>query len=125
MTKVQIFTPLAPEPTGPYSQAIVAGSFVFLAAQVPRQADGELLAGTFVEQAHLAFDNLKTVAAAADASLADAVRVGVFLRDMSNVGVMNEIYERFFSAPVPARTTVQSQLPGFEIAVDATLFVEG
>lgn len=57
-------------------------------------------------------------------SSTDAVRVGVFLREMRNFSAMNEIYREFFAEPFPARTTVQSDLPGFEIEVDAVLFRE-
>jgi Endoribonuclease L-PSP len=60
----------------------------------------------------------------AGASLADAVRVGVFLREPGNFPAMNEIYREFFAEPFPARTTVQSDLPGFEIEFDAVLFRE-
>ncbi len=70
-------------------------------------------------------NNLQAVAAAAGASLADAVRVGVYLRDMSNFAAMNMIYAEFFRDPMPARTTIQSDLPGFEIEIDAVLAMSG
>ena len=60
-------------------------------------------------------------AAGTDVRAANAVRVGVFLRDMADFAAMNEIYREFFSEPLPARTTIQSDLPGFEIEVDAIL----
>jgi enamine deaminase RidA (YjgF/YER057c/UK114 family) len=58
----------------------------------------------------------------AGASLTDAVRVGAFLREMGNFPAMNEIWREFFAEPFPARTIVQSDLPRFEIVVDAVLF---
>jgi reactive intermediate/imine deaminase len=125
MPKQQVSSSGAPAPGGAYSQAIAAGTFVFLAGQGPFQTDGSKVEGAFEEQARQTFRNLAAVAEAAGASLADAVRVGVFLRDMQNFAAMNEIYKEFFPEPLPARTTVQSDLPGFEIEVDAVLLREG
>jgi 2-iminobutanoate/2-iminopropanoate deaminase len=113
----------APAPTGAYSQGMSAGGFVFLAGHGPRRPDGEWLKGSFAEQAQQTFANLAALAEAAGGSLANAVRVGVYLRDLSNFTEMNEIYQQFFEEPFPARTTLQSDLPGFEIEVDAILFL--
>jgi 2-iminobutanoate/2-iminopropanoate deaminase len=113
----------APSPTGPYSQAIRSGRFVFLAGQGPFRPDGSKVDSSFEEQARQAFSNLQAVAAAAGASLADAVRVGVYLRDMSDFAAMNKIYLEFVRDPMPARTTIQSDLPGFDIEVDAVVAV--
>ena len=122
MPKKPVTSSAAPPPSGAYSQAIVAGQLVFLAGQGPFQPDGSKVEGSFEDQARQTFRNLAAVAEAAGASLADAVRVGVFLREMQNFAAMNEIYQEFFPEPLPARTTVQSDLPGFEIEVDAVLF---
>jgi 2-iminobutanoate/2-iminopropanoate deaminase len=111
----------APAPTGPYSQAIKSGGFLFLAGQGPFRPDGSKVDGPFEDQARQTMQNLKSVAAAAGASLADAVRVGVYLRDMSNFAAMYKIYAEYFRDPMPARTTIQSNLPGFEIEVDAVI----
>jgi reactive intermediate/imine deaminase len=125
MPKEPVSSKGAPQPGGAYSQAIAAGQFVFLAGQGPFEPDGSKVEGSFEDQARQTFRNLAAVAEAAGASLADAVRVGVFLREMQNFAAMNEIYKEFFPEPLPARTTVQSDLPGFEIEVDAVLFREG
>jgi reactive intermediate/imine deaminase len=122
MPKKPVTSSAAPPPGGAYSQAIVAGQLVFLAGQGPFQPDGSKVEGSFEDQARQTFRNLAAVAEAAGASLADAVRVGVFLREMENFAAMNEIYQEFFPDPLPARTTVQSDLPGFEIEVDAVLY---
>jgi len=106
---------------GPYSQAIKSGGFLFLAGQGPFRPDGSKVEGPFEDQARQTLQNLQSVAAAAGASLADAVRVGVYLRDMSNFAAMNKIYAEYFRDPMPARTTIQSDLPGFEIEVDAVI----
>ena len=111
----------APPPAGPYSQAIRSGGFLFLAGQGPFRPDGSKVESSFEDQARQAFKNLQAVAAAAGASLADTVRVGVYLRDMSDFPVLNKVYVEFFSDPMPARTTIQSDLPGFDIEVDAVI----
>ena len=124
MSKRQLTTDRAPAPGGAYSQAIVAGDLVFLAGQGPARPSGEMVEGAFRDQARQTFENLAAVAEAAGGSLADAVRVGVYLRNMDNFAEMNELYREFFPEPLPARTTIQSDLPGFEIEVDAVLLVE-
>jgi 2-iminobutanoate/2-iminopropanoate deaminase len=119
--KEPIRTAEAPAPAGAYSQAIATDELVFLAGQGPFRLDGSKVEGSFDDQARQTFANLAAVAEAAGSSLANAVRVGVFLRDMTNFPAMNEIYREFFSEPLPARTTIQSDLPDFEIEVDAIL----
>ena len=119
--KRPVSTDSAPAPGGAYSQAIAVGDLVFLAGQGPFTPAGEKVEGTFADEARQTFENLAAVAAAAGGSLANAVRVGVFLRNMDNFATMNEIYGEFFPEPLPARTTIQSDLPGFEIEVDAVL----
>ena len=114
-------TQSAPTPGGPYSQGMVAtGTFVFLSGQGPYTPNGDKVEGSFAEQARQTFANLAAVAESAGGSLADAVRVGVYLRDMSDFPTMNKVYATFFGDPLPARTTIQSDLP-FEIEVDAVL----
>lgn len=124
MAAEQIETDAAPLPGGPYSQAMVAGSFVFIAGQGPFEpGSGAKVEGTFAEQAHQTFRNLAAVAEAAGGSLEKAVRIGAFLKDMGDFPEMNEIYRQYFSDPLPTRTTVQSDLPGFSIEVDAVLYL--
>ncbi len=115
----------APPAGGPYSHAMKSGGLVFLAGQGPFRKDGSKVEGSFEEQARQTFQNLEAVASASGGSLADAVRVGVYLRDMSNFPAMNAIYREFFREPYPARTTIQSDLPGFEIEVDAIVAIRG
>jgi reactive intermediate/imine deaminase len=124
MPKRSLSTDRAPAPAGPYSQGIAGGGFVFLAGQGPTAPDGSRVEGAFEEQARQTFSNLRALAEAAGGTLADAVRVGVYLRDMADFGTMNEVYEEFFPEPRPARTTIQSDLPGIEIEADAILLVE-
>jgi 2-iminobutanoate/2-iminopropanoate deaminase len=114
----------APRPVGPYSQAVRAGNVVFLAGQTPFDpATGEQPDG-FEEQARQTLRNLAAVARAAGGSLDDALRVGAYLRDMADFPVFNRVYAEFFSEPFPARTTIQSNLPGFAIEIDAVLWID-
>ena len=117
-----VTTPHAAPPGGPYSQAVVAGDFVYLAGATPHHTDGSLVEGDFDEQARVAFGNLAAVAKAAGASLADAVQARVYLRDMDDFPAMNEVFAEYFGAEPPVRTTVQADLPGFLVEVDAVLY---
>jgi 2-iminobutanoate/2-iminopropanoate deaminase len=125
VSKRAVQTNNAPAPGGAYSQAIAAGDFVFLAGQGPFTPAGDKIDGPFRDAARQAFANLAAVAEAAGGSLADAVRVGVYLRSMDDFAEMNEVYREFFPEPLPARTTIQSDLPGFSIEVDAVLALGG
>src|SRR5437879_13399789 len=100
----------APPPAGPYSQAIRSGGFLFLAGQGPFRPDGSKVESSFEDQARQALKNLQAVAAAAGASLADAVRVGVYLRAVSDFAAMNQVYVEFLGEPIPARTPTQSDI---------------
>ena len=110
-------------PDLPFSHAILAsGQLLFISGQGPVDpATGTFRLGTFEEQARLTLDNLAAVAAAAGTSLQSAVKVNAYLRDMANFGAFNAIYLEYFGAPRPARTTVQSDLPGFEVEIDAVV----
>lgn len=121
MTKRVIHTEEAAPPGGPYSQAVVARGVVYCAGVTPTRPDGTRVEGSFEEQARAALDNLGAIAAAAGASLADAVRVSVYLRDFGDFAAMNELFREYFGAEPPARTTVPADLPGFAIEIDAIL----
>jgi 2-iminobutanoate/2-iminopropanoate deaminase len=125
VSKRAVQTNDAPPPGGAYSQAIAAGDLVFLAGQGPFTPAGDKIDEPFGDAARQAFANLAAVAAAAGGSLADAVRVGVYLRSMDDFPEMNEVYREFFPEPLPARTTIQTDLPGFSIDVDAILSLSG
>jgi 2-iminobutanoate/2-iminopropanoate deaminase len=123
MPKRVVSTPEAAPPGGPYSQAVVAGDHIYLAGAVPTRPDGSRVQGTFEEQARQTFTNLQKVAEAAGASLADAVRVGVYLRDFADFAAMNAIFLEFFGEEnQPVRTTLPVALNGFDIEVDAVLY---
>ena len=123
MAKRVVSTTEAAPPGGPYSQAVVAGDHVYLAGAVPTKPDGTPVRGTFDEQARQAFTNLQKTAEAAGASLTDAVRVGVYLRDFGDFAAMNGLFAEFFGAEnAPVRTTIPVALDGFDIEVDAILY---
>ena len=97
----------APAAIGPYSQAIKAGGFVFVSGQIPLDPKtGELVAGGIGEQTERVFRNLAAVLEASGSSLDQVVKTTVFLADMKEFAVMNDVYARFFSTAPPARATV-------------------
>src|ERR1700687_5239332 len=97
--RIPVLAADAPPPTGPYSQAIRSGGFLFLAGQGPFRPDGSKVESSFEEQARRAFSNLRGVAAAPGPSLAGAVGVGLYRRDMSDSGAMNKVYLKFLREP--------------------------
>lgn len=116
----------APKALGPYSQAIVAGGFVFASGQVPiNPATGEFVTGGIKEQTKQSLTNLSHVLAEAGIDLTHVVKTTVFLSDMDNFGAMNEVYSTFFKEPFPARSAVAVKtLPKgalVEVEVVATL----
>jgi 2-iminobutanoate/2-iminopropanoate deaminase len=116
----------APEAAGPYSHAVKSGGLVFLSGQVPLDPDtGSLVEGGVGEQTSRCLDNLAVVAAAAGASLADAVRCGIYVTDISTFKQVNEAYATYFEGEPPARTTIGVvSLPlGADVEIDAILAV--
>ena len=106
MMKV-IHSELAPKAVGPYSQAIVAGGFVFASGQLPIDpATGEFAEGGIKEQTRQSLINVTHVLSEAGIDLSHVVKTTVFLSDMANFAAMNEVYATFFSEPYPARSAV-------------------
>lgn len=118
--KRKVLTDRAPKPVGPYSQAIIAGNTIYVAGQVPNDPrTGQIVAGGFEEQAAQVFENIKAIVEAAGVSLANVVKVNVYLANLADFAKMNEVYRRYFSPDYPVRTTVGAQLLGqFLIEVD-------
>lgn len=108
----QIQTKNAPAAIGPYSQAIVAGSLLFISGQIALRPDGSLVEGGIDVQTQQVFDNLSAVIEAAGASLGQVVKTTVFLKDMQDFAAMNGVYAAAFGSHCPARSTVQvARLP--------------
>ena len=104
-----VSTSSAPKAIGPYSQAIRAGSLLFVSGQVPIDpATGNLVEGDIAAQTRRVFDNIGAILEAAGASFDHVVRTTVYLADMNDFAVMNEVYGTYFSSPAPARATVQA-----------------
>ena len=104
-----VSSPSAPKAIGPYSQAIRAGSLLFVSGQIPIDpATGDLVQGDISRQTHQVFANLKAILEAAGASFDHVVRTTVYLADMNDFAKVNEIYATYFSSPAPARATVQA-----------------
>ena len=124
MSKQAIDTPKAPAAIGTYSQGIRAGGAVWLSGQLPLDpATGQLLTGEMRDQARQVFRNLAAVAEAAGSSLDHAVKVTVFLTDLSHFAVVNEVMAEFFTKPYPARAAIGvASLPrGATVEADAVL----
>jgi 2-iminobutanoate/2-iminopropanoate deaminase len=111
-SKRRVSTDLAPKPVGPYSQAMVAGNTIYVAGQGPFDPKTGKMAATFEEQAVQVFENIKAIVVAGGATLADVVKVNVYLADLANFSKMNEVYKRYFTEDYPARATVGTQLLG-------------
>lgn len=108
-----VTTDRGPKPIGPYSQAIKANGFIFLAGQVALDPkSGELVGSEIRQQTERALENIKGILEGAGVNLHHVIKTTVFLKDMNDFAGMNEIYARYFTAAPPARSTVQvSRLP--------------
>jgi len=105
--RTPIATPNAPQAIGTYSQAIRAGSTVYLSGQIPLDpATGELVAGDMEAQVRRVFDNLLAVAQAAGGDLSHVVKLTVYLTDLAHFALVNRVMAEYFSQPYPARAAV-------------------
>ena len=121
MSATVVRTDRAPGAIGPYSQAIVSGRVLYASGQIGLDpASGNLVAGGFEAEARQVLANLDAVAGAAGMSLADAVRLTVYVVDLADFPKLNEIFASALSEPYPARATVQvSALPrGARVEID-------
>lgn len=121
--RLAIRTAEAAPPAGPYSQGLMVDRLLFASGQGPFDRAGNRVGTTFAEQANQVFDNLEAVANEAGARLRDAVKLGVFLTDLSDFAELNRVVAARFGPVFPARTTIQTPLPGFAIEVDAVFLV--
>ncbi len=113
MDKKALFTDKAPRPIGPYSQAIKAGNFLFLAGQVPLDpATGELIEGDIAAQTRRTMENIMAVLENAGLGPENVVKTTVYLADMDEFAAMNEVYGTYFKETPPARAAIQvARLP--------------
>jgi reactive intermediate/imine deaminase len=107
MQRQIIDTPLAPKAIGTYSQAVRAGDTVYISGQIPLDpASGQLVSGDIEAEIRRVFDNITAIAKAAGGSLAQAVKLTVFLTDLAHFPKVNEVMATYFSEPYPARAAV-------------------
>ncbi|GAA1486650.1 RidA family protein [Brachybacterium fresconis] len=117
--KEALHTTNAPQPAGPYSQAIVSGDLLFTAGFGPQDpATGEV-SDSVAEQTRQVLRTLQAVLAERGASLEDVLKTTVHLADLADFQEFNEAYREFFSEPFPVRTTVGSQLANIKVEIDA------
>ena len=127
MNRQIISTDKAPKAIGPYSQAVRTGAMVYLSGQIPLLPETmEMVDGDIREQINRVFDNLAAVCRAAEGSLNDIVKLNVYLTDLANFTVVNEIMAEYFTEPYPARAAVGvASLPkGANVEMDAIMVID-
>lgn len=126
MARNIISTPSAPAAIGPYSQAVKVGNQVFLSGQIGLDPVSMELVEGIEAQAVRVFENLKAVAEAAGTSFAEVAKITIYLTDLANFGVVNEVMTRYFAEPYPARATVGvRELPrGALVEADLTIVLD-
>jgi reactive intermediate/imine deaminase len=126
MSRKAIHTERAPQAIGTYSQAVRAGDTVYLSGQIPFDpATQSLITGDIEAEVRRVFENLKAVAEAAGGSLAQAVKVNVYLTDLAHFAKVNEVMAQYFPQPYPARAAVGvAQLPrGARVEAECVLYL--
>ena len=128
MSKEIISTNKAPQAIGPYSQAVKAGNLIFISGQVPINPEtGDVVSGSIEDQANQVIENIRNICEAADRDLADIVKLSIFLTDLGNFSIVNEVMKKYFSEPYPARATIEvSGLPlGVDVEIEAIVSTDG
>src|SRR5258708_23221412 len=113
MAKEVVYSANAPEPIGPYSQAIKAGNMLFISGQVAIQKpSGDLITGNITDESHQVMKNLSEILKAGGMDFSNVVKSTIFLKEMNNIPKVNEVYGSYFKDQPPARETVEvSRLP--------------
>jgi 2-iminobutanoate/2-iminopropanoate deaminase len=120
-----VSTSAAPAAIGPYSQAIRAGSLLFVSGQIPLDpSTATMVEGGIAVQTHRVLRNLAGILEAAGSSLERVVRTTVYLADMNDFAAMNEVYATYFSSPAPARATIQAARLPKDSRVEIDLIAE-
>jgi 2-iminobutanoate/2-iminopropanoate deaminase len=123
-----VTAPGAPDAVGPYSHAVRSGGVLYCSGQVPLDPEtGKLVEGSVGDQTRRCLENLRVVCRAAGAELSDAVRLGIYVTDMSTFPEVNEAYGSFFGEGPPARSTIGvTALPlGAAVEIDAIVALAG
>lgn len=110
--KEMINTTKAPPAVGPYSQGVKFGNLLFVSGQLGLTVEGDLAGEDVASQTRQSLDNLKSILVAAGLGFADVIKTTLFLTDINDFGLVNRIYEEYFTAPYPARACIEiSHLP--------------
>ena len=118
--KKAIKTDKAPAPIGPYNQAVMAGNTLYVSGQIPlNPASGELVKGDVKEQTRMVMENLKAILAEAGLDFSHVVKCSIFISDMKDFPLINEVYGSYFTENAPARETVQ--VAGLPLGVDVEI----
>jgi len=123
----RIMDPNGPNPGGPYSHAVKAGNFVYVSGQASINPETKKLApGTVTEETHQTIKNVASILKASGADISDVIKCSVFLADIRDFAEMNKVYEEYFGAAKPARTTVSAALPahGLKVEIDCVAYKE-
>ena len=113
MSKSVVYSPNAPEPIGPYSQAIQTGNMLFISGQIAiERSSGNFITDNIPDETAQVMKNIAAILTAAEMDFSNVVKCSIFLKDMNNFPVVNEAYGKYFSENPPARETVEvSRLP--------------
>lgn len=121
-------TDAAPAAIGPYSQAVQVGNMLYTSGQIPLDTSGNIVSGGIEEQTHQVFKNLQAVLHAAGTDFNQVIKATVYIKDMNQFPLVNEIYASYFKNHKPARSTVEvARLPKdvlVEIDLIAVIYVE-
>ncbi len=118
-----VFTENAPKGRGPFPQALKVGPFLFVSGMGPLDKETNTpIQGTFEQQVRLTLDNVREIVRAAGMEMEDAVRITIYLTDLSNIPEFNEIYKEYFPGDRPSRTLVQAGLRGIDVELETTFF---
>src|SRR5690606_11552066 len=119
MSKTVIYSDLAPEPIGPYSQAVQAGNMLFVSGQIAiDRKTGNLVSVGLADETNQVMKNLKAVLSAAGMDFTHVVKCSIFLKDMNSFAEVNAIYGEYFNANPPARETVEVSLLPKDVRVE-------
>jgi 2-iminobutanoate/2-iminopropanoate deaminase len=108
----------APKPAGPYSHAVVANGFVFVAGQGPQTPESGVVPGDFKEQVRQTLKNIQTILKSVGCDMKDVIKVNAYLTDPTRFADYNEVYKEFFTSDFPVRTTVQAGLIKILVEID-------
>lgn len=126
MNKEQVYTKKAPEPIGPYSQAIKINNLVFTSGQIAIDPEtGNFIGGEIREQTKQTIRNIEAILEAAGSDISKVIKVTVYLKDVNEFTAMNEVYEEYFGKSKPARSTAESpRLPkDAKIELDVVAYI--